>query len=188
MPLDVEKRRQVVSERMVSLLQGYLKFSLNEVFPQSGATEVLTEHYRKILPRSIDYCILLDRLDLCFGLIYDLFSSDSIAHGIYLQCLEPYIMKNRFETISPVVLKDFINYYAENKYFNQLEQCLNRLDVSCLDIEQVITLTRKHDLYMTLFHLYSEAFKDFRTILQEVIERLEQEFAKNGLKKKIKSE
>ena len=180
LPIDPEKRRQSIAERMVSLLQAYLKYSLSEDCFQTGKIELLKQHYRNILPRSINYCLLLDRLDLCFGLIYDIFSRDPIAHGIYLQCLEPYIMSNRFEKLAPNVLRDFINFYVENNHFNQLEQCLNRLDMSCLDIEQTVTITRKHDLYMTLLHLYSEAFKDFRTILQEIIEKLEDDFIQNG--------
>lgn len=167
---------------MVSLLHSYLKFSLNYECPQSGKVDLLKQHYRNVLPRSIDYCLLIDRLDLLFGFIYDLFSKDSIGHGIYLQSLEPYILSNRFDTISPIVLKDFINYYADHNYFNQLEQCLNRLDVSCLDLDQIIHLTRKHELYMTLLHIYSEAFKDFTTILKEIIEKLEDDFAKNNSK------
>jgi hypothetical protein len=165
---------------MVSLLQSYLKYSLNNECPQSGKIELLKQHYRHILPRSIDYCLLIDRLDLLFGLIYDLFSKDSIAHGIYLQSLESYILANRFDTISPIVLKDFIHFYIENNHLNQLEQCLTRLDVSCLDLDQVTHLTRKYELYMTLLHIYSEAFKDFTTILKEIIEKLEDDFSKNN--------
>ncbi|CAF3743236.1 unnamed protein product [Adineta steineri] len=176
LPIDPIKRRQCISDRMVSLLHSYLKYSLNYECPQSGKIELLKQHYRNVLPRSIDYCLLIDRLDLLFGLIYDLFSKDSIAHGIYLQCLEPYILTNRFDTISPIVLKDFIIYYIENNHLNQLENCLNRLDVSCLDLDQVIQLTRKHELYMTLLHIYSEAFKDFTTILKEIIEKLEDDY------------
>jgi hypothetical protein len=165
---------------MVSLLHAYLKFSLNYECPQSGKVDLLKQHYRNVLPRSIDYCLLIDRLDLLFGLIYDLFSKDSIAHGIYLQSLEPYILTNRFDTISPIVLKDFINYFIDNNYFNQLEQCLNRLDVLCLDLDQIINITRKYELYMTLLHIHSEALKDFTTILREIIEKLEDDFARNN--------
>ncbi|CAF3090658.1 unnamed protein product [Rotaria socialis] len=180
LPIDPVKRRQCISERMVSLLQAYLKYSLNYECPQSGTIDLLKQHYRNVLPRSIDYCLLIDRLDLLFGLIYEIFSKDSIAHGIYLQCLEPYILKNRFDTMSPMVLNDFINYYVENNHLNQLEHCLNRLDVSSLDIDQIIQITRKHNLYMTLLRIYSEAFKDFTAILKEIIEKLEYDIAENN--------
>ncbi|CAF0800337.1 unnamed protein product, partial [Adineta ricciae] len=179
LPIDPIKRRQCISDRMVSLLHSYLKYSLNYECPQSGKIELLRQHYRNVLPRSIDYCLLIDRLDLLFGLIYDLFSKDSIAHGIYLQCLEPYILSNRFDTISPIVLKDFIQSYVENNHLSQLENCLNRLDVSCLDLDQIIQITRKYELYMTLLHIYSEAFKDFTTIVKEILEKLEDDFAQN---------
>ncbi|CAM4905954.1 unnamed protein product [Rotaria socialis] len=185
LPIDPVKRRQCISERMVSLLQAYLKYSLNYECPQSGTIDLLKQHYRNVLPRSIDYCLLIDRLDLLFGLIYEIFSKDSIAHGIYLQCLEPYILKNRFDTMSPMVLNDFINYYVENNHLNQLEHCLNRLDVSSLDIDQIIQITRKHNLYMTLLRIYSEAFKDFTAILKEIIEKLEYDIAENNGKFKI---
>jgi hypothetical protein len=33
---------------------------------------------------------------------------------------------------------------------------------------------------MTLLHIYSEAFKDFTTILKEIIEKLEDDFVKNN--------
>jgi len=180
LPIDPVKRSQCISDRMVSLLHSYLKLALNYECPQSGKVELLKQHYRHVLPRSIDYCLLIDRLDLLFGLIYDLFSKDSIAHGIYLQSLEPYIVNNRFDAISPGVLKDFITFYVENHWFHQLEQCLNRLDVSCLDLNQVIHLTRKHDLYMTLLHIYSEAFRDFTSILKEIVEKLEDDFIRNN--------
>jgi hypothetical protein len=165
---------------MVSLLHGYLKYSLNYECPQAGKIDLLKQHYRHVLPRSIDYCLLIDRLDLLFGLIYDLFSKDALAHGIYLQSLEQYIITNRFDTISPIVLKDFINYCIDNNHLHQLEQCLNRLNVSCLDLEQIINITRKYELYMTLLHIYSEAFKDFTTILKEIIEKLEDDYAQNN--------
>lgn len=170
---------------MVSLLQSYLKYSFNQECPQSGSIELLKQHYRNVLPRSIDYCLLIDRLDLLFGLVHDIFVKDPVAHGIYLQCLEPYILKNRFDSISPVVLKEFVNYYVENNHLNQLENCLIRLDVSSLDIDQIIQIARTNELYTTLLRTYSEAFKDFTSILREIIEKLEDDWVANNGKFKM---
>ncbi|CAF1434336.1 unnamed protein product [Rotaria sordida] len=165
---------------MVSVLHAYLNYSLNNECPQSGKINLLKQHYRNVLPRSIDYYLLIDSLNLLFGVIYEFFSKDSIAHGIYLQSLEPYILTNRFDTILPTVLKDFINYCIDNNNLNQLEQCLDRLNVSCLDLDQIIEITRKYEVYMTLLHIYSKGFKDFTTILKEIIEKLEDIFIGNN--------
>ncbi|CAF0865872.1 unnamed protein product [Didymodactylos carnosus] len=180
LPIDQEKRHQCISDKMVSLLNSYLKLALNFDCPQHGKIDLLKQHYRKVLPRTIDYCLSMDRLGLLYGQIYDLFSKDSIAHGIYLQCLEPYILKGRFDSIAPVIMKEFVNYYVEQGYFHQLEQCLSRIEVSCLDINQILHVARKYDLYQTLLHIYSEAFRDFTTIFKEIMEKLEDSFVENN--------
>ena len=43
--------------------------------------------------------------------IYQRFKDDYIAHGVFLECLEPYIVKDQLDNVSPEVLKDFVEHY-----------------------------------------------------------------------------
>lgn len=55
------------------------------------------------------YCIL----NACnfTSRIYERFRADCIAHSVFLECLEPYILDDKLKTISPVVMQDFVKHY-----------------------------------------------------------------------------
>jgi len=43
--------------------------------------------------------------------IYDRFKLDYVAHGAFLECLEPYILSNRLTVISPEVMQSFVEHF-----------------------------------------------------------------------------
>lgn len=43
--------------------------------------------------------------------IYERFKADCIAHTVFLECLEPYILDERLKTLSPLVMQDFVKHY-----------------------------------------------------------------------------
>ncbi len=75
--------------------------------------------------------------DMLFGPIYERFSSDAIATGTFLECLEPYILNDRLSSITPVVMKAFVDHYQQKGMVQNVEACIVHMDIASLDIHQV---------------------------------------------------
>ena len=60
-----------------------------------------------------------------------------IAHGVFLECLEPYILSDKLVSIPPTVMKDFVEHYQEKQLLESVEACIVHLEVTSLDIHQV---------------------------------------------------
>lgn len=69
--------------------------------------------------------------------MYDCFYADPLALGVFLESLEPYILDGRLKSLTPQIVKDFVNHYSDKKLFDSLEACIVRLDITNLDIHQV---------------------------------------------------
>lgn len=74
---------------------------------------------------------------MLFGAIYDQFSKDTIARGVFLECLEPYILNDKLASIPPHVMKDFVEHYRDKEMVPNVEACIVHMDIASLDIHQV---------------------------------------------------
>lgn len=88
--------------------------------------------------------------DVLFGSIYEQFRHDIIAKGVYLQCLEPYILNDRLTSVTPEVMKDFIEHYRQKELISNVEACIVHMDIASLDIHQVSWREACHIAIMAL--------------------------------------
>ena len=85
----------------------------------------------------VDHCLLVGRTDFLFGRLYDHFSADSVAKATYLECLEPYILNDTLTSVTPVVMKEFIEHHESCGALADVEACITHIDIASLDIHQV---------------------------------------------------
>ena len=78
--------------------------------------------------------------DILFDRIYERFNSDVLARGVFLECLEPYILLDKLVSITPVVMKDFVDHYENKGMLQNVEACIVHLHIASLDIHQVCFL------------------------------------------------
>lgn len=57
--------------------------------------------------------------------------------------------------------------------FQALEHCILKVDVTCLDIEQVLTICRQQNLHDALISIWNRAMGDYTTPINELIPLLE---------------
>lgn len=69
--------------------------------------------------------------------MYESFQTDPLALGVFLDSLETYVLDGRLTTMTPQIVKDFVNHFADKGRFEALEACIVRLDIAILDIHQV---------------------------------------------------
>ncbi|XP_064646589.1 vacuolar protein sorting-associated protein 8 homolog isoform X2 [Lineus longissimus] len=164
-----QKRKKIVAAKMLDLLQNYVDISMTKNLPERGKMEELEEYYQNVVPICVDYCLTLGRTDVLFGEIYVRFSMDQIAKSTFLECLEPYIITDRLTSVTPSVMKDFIDNYEAKGMLQNVEACIVHLDVSSLDIHQVVVLCWGHGLYDAIIYVYNKGMQDYTTPLEELL-------------------
>ncbi|KAJ8320304.1 hypothetical protein KUTeg_001891 [Tegillarca granosa] len=163
------QKKKTVSDLMLDLLFDYVDLSMTKLCPEKGKIEELEEYYMGIVPICVDYCLYLDRTDILFGRIYERFGEDMIARGTFLECLEPYILNDKLVSIPPSVMKDFVEHYESRQMLESVEACIVHLEVTSLDIHQVVNLCWSHGLYDAIIYVYNKGMNDFTTPLEDLL-------------------
>ncbi|MBZ3881217.1 Vacuolar protein sorting-associated protein 8-like protein [Sciurus carolinensis] len=133
---DANKRKAVVADRMVEILFHYADRALKKC-PDQGKIQVMEQHFQDMVPVIVDYCLLLQRKDLLFSQMYDKLSENSVAKGVFLECLEPYILSEKLVGITPQVMKDLIVHFQDKKLMENVESLIVHMDITSLDIQQL---------------------------------------------------
>ncbi|XP_076368429.1 vacuolar protein sorting 8 isoform X2 [Tachypleus tridentatus] len=163
------QRKEEVSRKMVDVLEKYVDMAMTQLCPEWGKIEVLVAHYREVVPLCVDYCLALKRSEILFGKIFERFSADPIACGVFLESLESYILDSRLPSLSPIIAKEFVAHFTERQRFEALEACIVRLNITCLDIHQVMTLCWNHGLYDGIFYIYNRGMDDYTTPFEDLV-------------------
>ncbi|XP_015770659.1 PREDICTED: vacuolar protein sorting-associated protein 8 homolog [Acropora digitifera] len=70
---------------------------------------------------------------------------------------------------SPIVMKEFIEHYQQQNKLREVESCLMHLDVTNLDIHQMVKLCWAHGLFDAIFYVYNRGMHDYTTPLEDLI-------------------
>ncbi|XP_070570211.1 vacuolar protein sorting-associated protein 8 homolog isoform X2 [Ptychodera flava] len=164
-----QKRKAVVADKILDLLFTFVDLSMTQHCPERGTIEVLERHFQEVVPICVDYCLTLDRTDILFSTIFDKFGADMIAKGVFLECLEPYILNDKLVSITPTVMKEFVEHYELKGMLQNVEACIVHMNVSSLDIHQVVSLCWAHGLYDAILYVYNKGMGDYVTPLEELL-------------------
>ncbi|KFZ52608.1 Vacuolar protein sorting-associated protein 8, partial [Podiceps cristatus] len=164
---DTSKRKAVIADRMVEILLHYADRALKKC-PDQGKIQVMEQHFQDVVPVIVDYCLLLQRTDLLFNQIYDKMSENSVAKGIFLECLEPYILSDKLMGITAQVMKDLLLHFQDKNRLENLEACIVHMDITSLDIQQVVLLCWENHLYDAMIYVYNSGMNDFISPMEKL--------------------
>uniref|UniRef100_A0A8C3K332 Vacuolar protein sorting-associated protein 8 homolog n=1 Tax=Calidris pygmaea TaxID=425635 RepID=A0A8C3K332_9CHAR len=164
---DTSKRKAVIADRMVEILLHYADRTLKKC-PDQGKIQVMEQHFQDVVPVIVDYCLLLQRTDLLFNQIYDKMSENSVAKGIFLECLEPYILSDKLMGITAQVMKDLLLHFQDKNRLENLEACIVHMDITSLDIQQVVLLCWENHLYDAMIYVYNSGMNDFISPMEKL--------------------
>ncbi|NXA41332.1 VPS8 protein, partial [Eudromia elegans] len=164
---DTSKRKAVVADRMVEILLHYADRTLKKC-PDQGKIQVMEQHFQDMVPVIVDYCLLLQRTDLLFNQIYDKMSENSVAKGIFLECLEPYILSDKLMGITAQVMKDLLLHFQDRNRLENMEACIVHMDITSLDIQQVVLLCWENHLYDAMIYVYNSGMNDFISPMEKL--------------------
>uniref|UniRef100_A0A452IY39 Vacuolar protein sorting-associated protein 8 homolog n=1 Tax=Gopherus agassizii TaxID=38772 RepID=A0A452IY39_9SAUR len=164
---DVSKRKAVIADRMVEILFHYADRTLKKC-PDQGKIQVMEQHFQDMVPVIVDYCLLLQRTDLLFSQIYDKLSENSVAKGVFLECLEPYILSDKLMGMTAQVMKDLLLHYQDKNLMEDMEACIVHMDITSLDIQQVVHLCWENHLYDAMIYVYNSGMNDFVSPMEKL--------------------
>ncbi|XP_029766966.1 vacuolar protein sorting-associated protein 8 homolog [Terrapene carolina triunguis] len=164
---DVNKRKAVIADRMVEILFHYADRTLKKC-PDQGKIQVMEQHFQDMVPVIVDYCLLLQRTDLLFSQMYDKLSENSVAKGVFLECLEPYILSDKLMGMTAQVMKDLLLHYQDKNLMEDMEACIVHMDITSLDIQQVVLLCWENHLYDAMIYVYNSGMNDFISPMEKL--------------------
>ncbi|XP_047659087.1 vacuolar protein sorting-associated protein 8 homolog isoform X3 [Tachysurus fulvidraco] len=166
---DPAKRKGVVADKMVEILFQYVERSLKKC-PEQGKIQLLEQHFQDMIPVVVDYCLLLQRTDLLFNQIYSRLVENSVAKGVFLESLEPYILSERIGCLTAPVMRDLLGYFQENGMMESVEGCLVHMDITNLDIQQVVQMCWDNQLYDAMMYVFNSGMNDYISPMEKLFQ------------------
>lgn len=75
-------------------------------------------------------------------------AENSVAKGVFLECLEPYILSDKLVGMTAQIMKDLLLHFQDKNLMANLEACIVHMDITSLDIQQVIVIVLLSSLNM----------------------------------------
>uniref|UniRef100_A0A8C2I9T4 VPS8 subunit of CORVET complex n=1 Tax=Cyprinus carpio TaxID=7962 RepID=A0A8C2I9T4_CYPCA len=143
------KRKGVVAEKMVEILLQYVDRSLKKC-PEQGKIQVMEQHFQ-IYPRLVE---------------------NSVARGVFLESLEPYILSERIGCLTAPVMRDLLSYFQENGMMDSVEGCLVHMDITNLDIQQVVQMCWDNQLYDAMIYVFNSGMNDYISPMEKLFQAI----------------
>ncbi|KAM9726368.1 vacuolar protein sorting-associated protein 8 homolog isoform 2-T2 [Menidia menidia] len=164
---DVLKRKAAVSDKMVEILLQFSDYALKKC-PEQGKIQVMEQHFQDLVPVLVDYSLLLQRADLLFNQIYSRLLENMVAKGVFLEALESYVVANRLGHLPTPIMKDLLAHYHDNGMMDSFERCIVHLDVTSLDIQQVVQVCWDNQLYDAMIYVFNRGMNDYITPMEKL--------------------
>lgn len=70
-------------------------------------------------------------------------------------------------------MQQFVTYYEDKGWLDALERCVTHVDVSCLDLHQILTLSHNQGLYHAYLYVHTRALHDYVSPLEDLMKLLQ---------------
>lgn len=163
LPEDIKERRAVTRAHIDDLLRAYADIAVLPTSTPSyeagmspeAALAADLQFYKGVVSLCTDYCLLLRAHDLLFVELYDRFNTCDLARTTFLELLEPLILADRLGALPATVMNAFVEHYQAKGALDTVQECILHLDVSNLDIHQVVIMCWTHSLHDAMIYVYN---------------------------------
>ncbi|KAF8543450.1 Golgi CORVET complex core vacuolar protein 8-domain-containing protein [Trichophaea hybrida] len=168
LPEDPLLRHPMVEEKLLEMMAASLRYAFGKN-QSSPRKEILgKEQLQELATACFDACLSMDRTDFLFDEAFEYFEQGGVV-GIFLETLEPHILDCMISFIPPIVVKALIIHYASQEQESRLEEMICHMDTRTLDIDQVTTLCKQHQLYDAMIYVWNRALNDYITPMIDLL-------------------
>jgi len=168
LPDDTPTRHALVHEKLLEMISASLKYAFGR--NQKASTgRVEKPQLQELAGACFVACISMNNMDFLFEDVYAWYE-DGSSEGIFLEILEPYVLDSQISSVPPVVLKGLITHFTSRGLDTRLEELICHLDTATMDIDQITTLCKQHNLYDALIYVWNQALGDYVTPLLDLFQ------------------
>lgn len=175
LPADQDEMKLVLGRKIRELMAASARYAFSDDrmtdsthYSADGRGVDRTQLFEGLVTTVIRASIALNDYDFLFDDLYDMYDDHGIV-AIFLRQLQEAILAGDLRTIPPRISQKVIAHHDGHGAYDIAEQLIWHMDPSCLDVDQVIALCQKHDLYDALIYVYTRALRDYVSPLVELV-------------------
>ncbi|KAL3457084.1 Golgi CORVET complex core vacuolar protein 8-domain-containing protein [Aspergillus heterothallicus] len=167
LPDEDTLRQPIVREKLLEMVSASLKYAFGR---NAEASNDRLEHQQleELAEASISACVSMAEEDFLWDEVFNWYEEHD-SQGVFLDALEPFIQEGTVISLPPTAVKALINHFIVTHTASQLEEIICLLDTSTMDIDQVTTLCKQHNLYDAFIYVWNRCLGDYVGPLQELI-------------------
>ncbi|CAI4037109.1 hypothetical protein SMKI_01G0680 [Saccharomyces mikatae IFO 1815] len=97
---------------------------------------------------------------------------ESKDNAVYFEVVANIVAQGSVTSISPVLFKSIIDYYAKEEDLKVIEDLIIMLDPITLDVDLAVKLCQHYNLSDLLIYIWNKVFDDYQTPLVDLIYRI----------------
>lgn len=167
LPDEDSLRQPIVREKLLEMMSASLKYAFgrNAEAPNDRLERRQLEELAEV---SITACVCMADEEFMWDEVFNWYEENE-SEGAFLDALEPFIVEGTVLSLPPTAVKALINHFGVTHTASQLEEIICLLDTSTMDIDQVTTLCKQHNLYDAFIYVWNRCLGDYVGPLQELI-------------------
>ncbi|KAJ8066446.1 hypothetical protein OCU04_005505 [Sclerotinia nivalis] len=165
LPEDTALRHSMVQDKLVEIMTASLKFAFGQRQKYPAATD---DHLKQLAEACFEASLSINDIDFLFDEAFEWYE-DGDSEGIFLEVLEQHILEQRITSIPPTVVKSMVSYFVSKGFESRLEEMICHIETTTLDIDEVTTLCKQHNLYDALIYVWNQALHDYITPLIDIL-------------------
>lgn len=169
LPEDAHLRHTMVRDKIMEIISASLKYAFGQRRKNRESAD--DEHLKKLAETCFTACQSIDNTDYLFEEMYDWYDDADVV-GIFLECLEPYILEKTISIVPPTVVKDMVSHYVTQGWESRLEEMICHMETATLDLDQITLLCKQHGLYDALIYVWNQALDDYITPMIDLLSLL----------------
>ncbi|KAJ5964846.1 uncharacterized protein N7479_004722 [Penicillium vulpinum] len=167
LPEEDVSRQPIVQEKLLEMISASLKYAFGRNY-QATSSRVENQQLEELAEVSIAACIYMADEEFLWEEVFNWYEEQDSA-GIFLDALEPRIVDGTLRSLPPTAVKALINHFIGTHSAGRLEEIICLLDTSTMDIDQVTTLCKQHNLYDAFIYVWNRCLMDYVGPLEELL-------------------
>ncbi|CAG7917884.1 unnamed protein product [Penicillium olsonii] len=168
LPEEDSLRQPIVQQKLLEMISASLKYAFGRNSEASDG-RLENQQLEELADVSIAACVHMADEEFLWEEVFNWYEEQESA-GIFLSALEPRIVDGHLRSLPPTAVKSLINHFIRTHSPGRLEEIICLLDTTTMDIDQVTTLCKQHNLYDAFIYVWNRCLMDYIGPLEELVE------------------
>ncbi|KAJ5573437.1 uncharacterized protein N7459_007864 [Penicillium hispanicum] len=167
LPEEAVLRQPIVQEKLLEIISASLKYAFGRN-ADADNDRLENKQLEELAEVSVAACVYMADEGFLWEEVFTWYEENDSA-GIFLDVLEPRIVDGTVRSLPPTAVKALINHFIKTHSTGRLEEIICLLDTTTMDIDQVTTLCKKHNLYDAYIYVWNRCLSDYVGPLEELL-------------------